>query len=72
MTEEIARILLSDYFEKNNLDFLSTVPINDNGERVTLIEFGCDRGTFYMKLSKDLRLLCQNRTRTGWIRIKNY
>lgn len=42
MTEEHARILLENYFEKNNLEFLSMVPINDNGERVSVIEFSED------------------------------
>lgn len=72
MTEEHARILLENYFEKNNLEFLSMRRVKNNGKIVSVIEFSCDKGIYYMELSEDLSLLCQNATRTGWIQIKNY
>ncbi|MBL1224807.1 hypothetical protein [Enterococcus sp. BWR-S5] len=69
MTEETTESLLAGYFEKHNLIFYSARPINASGERVMIIEFGCDKGVFLMKLQNDLRLFCQNKTRNGWIQI---
>ncbi|MBL1226589.1 hypothetical protein [Enterococcus sp. BWR-S5] len=69
MTEETTESLLAGYFEKHNLIFYSARPINENGERVMVIEFGCDMGVFLMKLQSDLRLYCQDKTRKKWIEI---
>lgn len=70
MTEETARILVSKYFEENNLEFLSMITANENGERISVIEFSCNQGVFYMKLFKDLSLFCQNKARNGWVQIQ--
>ncbi|WP_321382724.1 hypothetical protein [uncultured Enterococcus sp.] len=70
MTEETTKSLIASYFEKHNLIFYSARSINESGERVMIIEFGCDNGVFLMKMQNDLRLFCQDKTREKWIEIQ--
>lgn len=72
MDEETAKLLVSRYFEKNNLELLSVLPIYERGDRIMCIEFSCDTGIYHMKLYKDLRLFCQSKVGEKWIQIENY
>lgn len=71
LTEDILKNILEAYFEKHEIIFEGSYPINENGERVMIIQVFGKKGRFMMKMGEDFKLWCQLLS-GKWILIESY
>ena len=71
LTEDILKNILEAYFEKHEIIFEGSYPINEKGQRVLMIQAFGKKGRFLMKMRDDFKLWCQS-LGGKWFLIESY
>lgn len=71
LTEDTLKIILEGYFEKHEIIFEGSYPINEKGQRVLMIQAFGKKGRFMMKMGDDFKLWCQSLS-GKWFLIDSY
>lgn len=71
LTEDTLKIILEGYFEKHEIIFEGSYPINEKGQRMLMIQAFGKKGRFLMKMGDDFKLWCQSLS-GKWFLIDSY